>query len=323
MAYDLPLSFILSFCREMIPGRGEDSECHSFSDNAGLIGVFDGCGGSGARTHDWYSGKTEAFMASRLLSGSFYDCFRRWGVRYHSGERFARKVLWPVALKQLNKYRAPEDPDGIRIGGSMIRSLPSTAAAAILLAQPDGTVEITAAWAGDSRVYLLDSNGLAQLTVDNATVEDPMENIYEDGILTNVFCTDREVVCHTVTVRCKPPFLVFAATDGCYGYLSTPMEFELVLLGNLMNASCAAQWEENIAQDLASVSGDDHTMSMAAVGYDSFEQLKSSLLPRYQRVWKEFVEPIRDLPMEHREPRFQLWEQYRPNYFRFLKDGKN
>lgn len=321
MAHKLPLSFWLSFCREVIPDRGEDCECHSFADDKGLIGVFDGCGGSGARTHDWYSGKTEAYMASRLVAGTFYDCFRLWAEQSDSAEQFAREVIWPMTVSQLRKYQAPEDPNGIRISGTLMRRLPSTAAAAILTRQDDGNVEITAAWAGDSRVYLLDSDGLAQLTVDNASVLDPMENIYKDGILNNVFCADRNVELFTNALVRKPPFLVFAATDGCYGYLSTPMEFELLLLGTLLNATGVDHWEQSLAQVIGDVAGDDHSISMAAIGYDSFEQLQKSLIPRYDRVWSEFVEPIQDLPMEIREPRFRLWQQYRPNYFRFLKDG--
>lgn len=320
MANKLPLTFPLSFCKEMIPGKGEDCECHSFTDEMGLVGAFDGCGGSGGRTHAWYSRKTEAYMASRLVAGAFYDCFRYWAENMDNPEQFARDILWPTAVQQLKNHQPPEDPTAIRIGGSMIRCLPSTAAVA-LLRQDSNAVEVTALWAGDSRVYLLDENGLAQLTVDDATVQDPMENVYEDGILTNVFCADRPVEFRCNTLLCKPPFVIFSATDGCYGYLSSPMEFELLLLGTLLNSSCAAQWEQSLSQSIEGVAGDDHTISMAALGYDSFQALQKSLAPRYDYVWANFVAPVQDVPMDVREPRFALWEQYRPNYFRFLKNG--
>ena len=77
MQSGLPLDFILSFCRERIPEHGEDCYCYSFCDTAGILGAFDGCGGAGARTHAAYSGKSEAYIASRLCAGAVYDSFRR------------------------------------------------------------------------------------------------------------------------------------------------------------------------------------------------------------------------------------------------------
>lgn len=320
--YKLPLTFSLSFCRDKVPGMGEDCECHSFCDDAGMVAVFDGCGGAGARTHSQYSGRTEAYMASRICAGAFYDCFRMWFPQYASSEQFAAEVLWPVTVDQLVRCRVPEEPDGVTIRGSMVRTLPSTAAAAILRQLPDGNVEVSAFWAGDSRVYLLDSQGLAQLTLDNATVQDPMENVYEDGILRNMFCADRTVKFFSTRVVVRPPFLVFSATDGCYGYLSTPMEFESLVLGTLLNAQTPAQWEQTLADTIGGFAGDDHTISMAAVGYDSFQQLQHSLTPWYDYMWRRFVAPLQDVPVAVREPRFQLWEQYKSNYLRFQKDGR-
>lgn len=316
----LPFDFVLSFCREMIPGKGEDSSCHSFCDDAGMIGVFDGCGGAGARTHDYYSGHTEAYMASRLCSGAFYDQFRRTFPCDMPPQTVAAEVFAPAALERLKTYEPPKDPDAFVIKGSMVRTLPTTAAVALIQADEAG-VAVSPIWAGDSRVYVLDRNGLAQLTVDDTSVPDPMENVYEDGVLRNILCSDRKVTLHSTTVVLQPPFMVLAATDGCFGYVSTPMEFEGMLLETLLSVQSPAQWEQRLAETIGTVAGDDHAMEIAAFGYDDFSALQNSLRQRYQWLWERYLQPVRGLPLEDRQSRFALWESYRGNYFRLMKDG--
>jgi len=323
MTNKLPLSFVLSFCRDKVPGKGEDSYCHSFSDDAGMLAVFDGCGGAGARTHDYYSGKTEAYMASRLCAGAFYDLFRSRFQEGWTGAAFAREVLQPETVARLVQYQPPKVEGSIQIRGSMVRTLPTTAAAAIMEPAEDGCVKVTAVWAGDSRVYVLDQMGLAQLTVDDATVTDPMLNIYEDGILKNTFASDRPVRLNVSEVVVKPPFMVLAATDGCYGYVTTPMEFEALLLKTLAGAASVAQWEQDLADAISSFAGDDHALVMAAYGYDKFEKLKQSLRPRLDYLWQNYILPVKDVPADQREPRFALWDSYKLDYMRYLKDGQN
>lgn len=322
MLNQLPLTFLLSFCRDKIPGKGEDSFCYSFCDSAGMLGVFDGCGGAGARTHEYYSGKTEAYMASRLCAGAFYDLFRMHYPEQQDTAAFVRDVLQPGTLQQLIRFQPPKVPGAIQIRGSMVRTLPSTAAAAFVQAQEDGSVKVAAAWAGDSRVYILDGKGLAQLTVDDATVTDPMLNIYEDGILKNIFCSDRAMQLNYREVVVQPPFMVLAATDGCYGYVTTPMEFEGLLLRTLLAAKNVAQWEKTLADAIGSFAGDDHALCLAAFGYEGFDELKYSFNERTMHLWNTYIQPVENVPVEQREPRFALWETYKQDYLRYLKDGQ-
>lgn len=322
MLKKLPLTFMLSFCREKVPSNGEDSYCYSFSNTSGMLGVFDGCGGAGARRHDYYSNKTEAYMASRLCAGAFYDAFRSHCPLEMSVEEFAEQVLKPTTVEQLVRFQPPKSEDGPVLRGSMVRTLPSTAAVAIVESQEDDSVKVSALWAGDSRVYILDGDGLAQLTVDDASVKDPMLNIYEDGVLRNMFASDRPVRLNFREVVVKPPFIVLTATDGCYGYVSTPMEYEGLLLHTLLGAANVAQWENTLADTIGNFAGDDHTMCLAAFGYKSFEGLKQSFAPRMQHLWETYIAPLQGVPVEVREPRFALWDQYKQAYFRYLEDGQ-
>lgn len=321
MVENLSLDFVLSFCREKVSGHGEDSFCYSFCDTAGLLGAFDGCGGAGARTHKFYSGHTEAYMASRLCAGTFYDCFRNSFPCARNAKSLTAEVFTPQVVQRLIDFGPPKDEIGFQIKGSSVRTLPSTAAVTLIQKVKDGSLLVTAIWAGDSRVYVIDANGLAQLTVDDTTVTDPMVNIYEDGILKNVLCSDKPVNLHCKTIQMRDPFVVFSATDGCFGYLSTPMEFEGVLLDTLLNADCVADWENSLANALGSIAGDDHTLCLAAYGYGSYQNLQKSFAGRYSHLKENYLVPVANIPVENRDGRFALWNSYRNNYMRYIKDG--
>lgn len=321
MRNNLALDFVMSFCRDKIAGHGEDSYCYSFCDNAGLLGAFDGCGGAGARKHAYYSGHTEAYMASRLCAGSFYDQFRRLFPCNQSAVSLTKDFFAPLTSQRLIEFGPPKDETGFQIKGSSVRTLPSTAAVALIQQDADGSALVTAIWAGDSRVYIMDSLGLAQLTVDDTTVTDPMVTIYEDGILKNILCNDKPIKLHTKTIKMTEPFVVFTATDGCFGYLSTPMEFEGTIIETLLSTKCVAAWEKKLADTLGAIAGDDHTLCLASYGYGSYESLQKSFSRRYEYIEKHYLVPVSKMPVEDRESRFELWRSYCDNYMRHIKDG--
>lgn len=322
MENKLPLNFILSFCKETVPDYGEDCSCHAFCDTAGLLGVFDGCGGAGARKQSCYSGRTEAYMASRLVAGAFYDQFRASYPSDMGAEQFALRVLTPAVGQCLKTYQPPKEDSAFQIRGSMVRTLPTTAAAAVIRSLDSGALEVSAIWAGDSRVYILDEQGLAQLTVDDTSVPDPMENLYEDGVLRNILCAEKDTNLHLNTVTLRGPALVLTATDGCFGYVSTPMEFEGMLLDSLMTADSPAQWEQQLSATIGQFAGDDHTLCLAALGYGDFGELKNTLGARYQQLCAQSLNQLSQLPLEDRQTRQQLWAQYQPQYCRFMKEER-
>ena len=137
---------------EACEGAGEDSFCCSITENEALIGVFDGCGGLGARQYEHFEKHTGAYVASRLVSGAAYDWFQK---RKDSGQ-FDHPVeeLKDRFTKALHMGEQAGG-NALKIRGSMVRNFPSTAAMA-LAEQKEGTFVVNAIWAGDSRVYLLD-----------------------------------------------------------------------------------------------------------------------------------------------------------------------
>lgn len=316
MGKTLSLDFSpLAFCGEARTGHGEDNWCYSFSDTAGMIAVFDGCGGSGARQHSIYSNHSEAYMASRLCAGAMYECIQKYFPCQESMEEFVQQTLLPYISRRL---KANQPPAGsLRISG--LRTLPSTMAAALIRQCPDGMVEICTVWAGDSRVYLLDGTGLSQLMTDDTNQPDPMEGLYDDGTLTNVICADRPIRLNCRTIRVKPPFMVLTASDGCFGYVSTPMEFEGMILHTLLETGNVAQWQDQLQKLIASYAGDDHTMVLAAFGFGSFAALQAHFAQRNDYLKQEYLDTVWATPWEDRALRRKLWSTYRKNYLKYIE----
>ena len=321
MSIQLPLDFHSSvFCGEVRPGLGEDNWCCGFCEDTGIVAVFDGCGGSGARKHPDYAGHSEAFMAARIGAGALYRCIQQHFPCKMEAKQFASEIVMP-SLSNWIKANVPiVDPNKPKVKG--MRILPTTMAAALIQPGHKESLCISPIWAGDSRVYILDTNGLSQLTVDDSNQPDPMEGLYDDGTLTNLISADKDVKLNCRSFEIKPPFMVIAATDGCFGYVSTPMEFEGMILHTMLESSNVAQWEDNLRKLIASFAGDDHTLCLASFGYGNFENIQQSFAPRYDEIRKKYLEVVWKVPWEDRDTRRRLWADYRINYMKYLESGK-
>ncbi len=307
------------FCGEARPEAGEDNWCCGFCDDSGMIAVFDGCGGSGARRHPDYADHTEAYMASRIGAGALYRCIQRNFPCKMEPEQFVSKVIAP-GLSQWIDANVPDlDASKPRVKG--MRILPTTMAAALIQSGQKDALRVTPIWAGDSRVYILDAYGLSQLTIDDSNQPDPMEGLYDDGTLTNLISADRKVQLNCRSYEIKPPFMVIAATDGCFGYVSTPMEFEGMILHTMLESNCVAQWEDNLQKLITSFAGDDHTLCLAWFGFGSFVNIQRGFQPRYQYLHQNFLETVWATPLEDRDTRRRLWADYRINYMKYIENG--
>ncbi len=311
----------LQFSLPIKQDQGEDCCCRCVGQSATLVAALDGCGGSGARRHDWYSGKTEAYMASRLVAGALHDVFFRVFPLNQSPVQAARtylEALRPEIDRRLDSYRPPAGATAFK--GRMFRTLPCTLAAALVQREESGRRIVTVFWAGDSRVYLLTANGLMQLTRDNSGTDDPFENTYTDDVMNNVISQDRDYQIHRGSVGLSTPFVLFAATDGAYGYVPSPMEFEGLLLSTLDRSASPDQWEQEMTGLLKQFTEDDCSMSMAFFGYRDFARLKQDLAPRYRFLQEQYLSKLKDIPLEEKEARRAYWQTYQTNYLKFVKD---
>lgn len=257
--------------QEQIRGKGEDFFLFEEDQRKLVMGVFDGCGGSGARVYPAFKGFTGAKVAARALAAAV----KIWFQDYMEGSR-PEKSLKAIADKMLSTCRERAS-SGQALLGSLNREFPSTIAffTAFL-----GKNEVDFYWCGDSRGYLLDERGLHQVTVDDVTVTDAMDNLREDAPMTNVASASRPYEIHRKQVLLEKPAAVLNATDGCFGYLPTPMEFEKLLLTTLKEAENMVHWKKLLEKKISQVSGDDFSMTLWTGTYGDFFSMKETLMKR-------------------------------------------
>ncbi len=297
----------INIYQEKIPDCGEDACRYAMNAHAILVGVFDGCGGAGAKHYPRLQGKTGAYVASRLVSGTVKDWFEACCAR---GTGFSPQELKRRIQENLQMCHQVGGEES-RFVSSMVKSFPTTAALAVC-SMEGSFIRADCFWAGDSRVYLLNGDGLAQLSEDDLAVADAMDNLYEDGAMTNVISRNKDFILHHGTVILDQPGILFAATDGCFGYLHSPMEFEYLLTRTLAASGSIDQWERALHGAIGQVAGDDYALSAISLDFGSFQAMKDCLTRREAYLREHFlVEQSRG-----REALTLLWNQYKPNYYR-------
>ena len=297
------------------PTGGEDSFVRAFGGSSALIGVFDGCGGLGSRAYPSLSGRTGAYVASRTASGAVYDWFEA-----------LQDEPFPAPDDMLASLRARLDTgfgivsanagSTLRVRGSMVRDFPTTAAIAVAQEDKKQGLLVHVIWAGDSRVYLLDQDGLAQLTEDDLGGEDAMSNLSHDSALTNVLSSDGTYQLHYKCFRVERPTVFFAATDGVFGYVQSPMEFEWMLLRVLGASESPELFEARMKSVLSEVAGDDFAFAMMSFYFGSFDVLRHSFENRARLLEQRYVRPLRAARTEELVQEF--WQEYRVSYERHL-----
>lgn len=304
----------------------------------GLVGVFDGMGGAGGTVYATDDGpRTGAYLASRIA---------RDVVEEHLLDAVAPERPLPAeataaelhdavdaALRaRLRDLNAPTS--GLR--SRLLRALPTTMAVGVLQRRQEAEGWLChVLWAGDSRVYAFTPQGMHQLSVDD--LRDPgdaMANLQHDSVISNAISADTEFVINHRRVALEPPFFVVAATDGCFGYLRSPMHFEEIVLRSLAAANTEEGWSAALQAEIAAVTGDDAALALIAVGVDLAE-LRASTAPRLAELGADYTVPIDELvdevsraeqalaELRHRREADTAarWHRYREGYERYLQQG--
>ena len=317
-----------------IPDQGEDSDpILRDGRELGLVAVFDGMGGAGGTVYQTPDGpRTGAYLASRVARDvvearmvTLLD--PEWNLDGEAAAQDLQRSVRAALQERLAELKAP--PSGLR--SRLLRALPTTMALAALQRHEPGSDRWAChlLWSGDSRVYVLQpGRGAQQLTVDDIRDRgDAMANLREDSVVSNAMSADTEFVVHHRKVELTAPFMVVAATDGCFGYVPSPMHFEHLVLAALRDAADTDSWSAAVQAKVAAVTGDDAAMATLGVGadHDGFRALFAERTAELEGRW---ITPLDDLEAELRqqerkvaelraarqERQAQLWAAYKPTY---------
>ena len=305
---------------EMVEGCGEDAYGYSFNENGGILATCDGCGGLGAKRYEEYDGKTGAYLASRIVAEAVLLWFENFSanqgrVEERSMDQIKEELIQSM-MGSLGKVDGGESSETSQLKKSdLVRELPTTLSL-ILCDLAQDKMNTAFVWAGDSRGFILTAEeGLAQVTTDDLTGhQDAFENLHGDGRLSNVVSADGQFHLNHKVLSLSLPFVAITATDGCFGYFRTPMEFEYMLLLTLLNSEDAKQWEQKLEEAMREVVGDDFSLCFAVLGYEGFQTFKESFYQRSIMLYEKYIAVLADATPEEMK---QMWLEYKKEYSRW------
>jgi hypothetical protein len=321
-----------------IADQGEDADpIVRHGRELGLVAVFDGMGGAGGTVYETPDGpRTGAYLASRVARDVVEQRMvalldPEWNLDGAAAAQDVQRSVRAALQERLAELKAPAS--GLR--SRLLRALPTTMALAGLQRQEPGGDRWTChlLWAGDSRVYAFQpGSGARQLTVDDIRDRgDAMANLREDSVVSNAMSADTEFTVHHRQVELTAPFLVIAATDGCFGYLPSPMHFEHLVLAALRDAPDTDRWSAAVQAAVGAVTGDDAAMATLGLGADhaGFQALFAQRAAELEQRWiapldeldaelRTHERRLHELRAKRRERQAQLWAAYKPGYEEYL-----
>ncbi len=300
---------------EMIPENGEDSYSFSVKDNNGYLSVFDGCGGIGSRKYEVHGGKTGAYIASHVCADVLFEWFDQHPV---DEIKLTQKTVTSMCdeLKEAFSAGLAEYEDNTQkslIKGSLSKSFPTTLSG-ILFKYDHKKYTSSFIWAGDSRGFILTPRGLTQITRDDVSgEEDALSNLSNDGVLTNHIYAKGDYTLNQKIISHDKYSILITATDGCFGYFSSPMEFEYMLLDTLLHSSCINEWKALLNDYIQQYTGDDYTIGIALFGFGSFKKLKYMFRRRHRLLLKKYILNLEEATQTELA---DMWRDYKKIYYR-------
>jgi serine/threonine protein phosphatase PrpC len=300
-----PLARLLINYEHHQPGRGEDATpiWSPPIETMGLIGVLDGMGGAGGELLRLPDGseQTGAWLASRRVRDIVLYIFKQMVQQLQDRRAFVGTDIYdqPTELpdiyrpfnftaelktaisQNLVKYAAELRAGGDgRLKSRLIKTLPTTLA---ICWYDTSKFQYTAIWAGDSRIYCLRPGlGLQQVTTDDLKSNaDPLENLRQDSPMSNCVSASAEFVLHERQIDLHSPSILLAATDGCFGYVQTPLHFEHMLLATMQQARNWREWQELLHGEIVRITSDDSTLSAVILGWQDFAECRAAFAERF------------------------------------------
>ena len=166
--------------------------------------------------------------------------------------------------------------------------LPTTLAFIRYKSDKSGRIIAEVVWAGDSRCYALNKDGLKLLSIDD---ED------KSGSITNLFHVGgkKPTVLNYKRIVLDNPCVLMAVSDGVFDPFEPHDNFgvETVLLDHISGSTSYEELMERLKEYYDKVHSDDATMAFSAVGFKDYADLQNAFAARGQYVsdmWRKFCE---------------------------------
>lgn len=199
--------------------RSNNEDCFRVEPALGLLVIADGMGGHAGGE-----------VAARMAVGTVAECVRHPNGRLPDSDR-----VWPFGFDDTlsvtgNRLRTAFQAAHLRLLEASLLDSDLAGMGTTLVAALAVDGRLTVAWAGDSRLYVVDSRGLRQVTADDSWIaarlrDDPdadRERLLQHPLrnaLTNVVGTTSRTNVHVVEVALTPGMTVVLTTDGVHGSL--------------------------------------------------------------------------------------------------------
>ena len=305
------LDCVVTVAHKPLGDQGEDAFAFDFTRRSlHAQAVFDGCGGAGAWRYPEFFDRTGAFVSAQTMARTFLDWVSGLDSALDDPSALAEsfRAMAEATLKDLKGRASP-----MGVSGTLVKAFPSTASVALLRPAGEGAVELTALNVGDSRVYFLTpGQGLVQLTRDDTRGRpDPMESLRESAPLSDMLNADKPFAVKASRVVLPMPCAALCASDGMFGFLRSPMDFEHLLLDCLMRADSVSAFEQDLRDRVVAVTGDDSTCVLSFYGWGSLPDMKRALADRYRAVGALVAQLDAAAPEELDALMDRLWDEYK------------
>lgn len=187
--------------------------------------------------------------------------------------------------------------------------LPTTLTVALINETADG-LDVLYLWAGDSRGYLWDSQGLAQITDDHE----------RDETMTNLITLTKPFQLEARLFKTSKPVLLFNATDGCYKCpcFASAFDLEYVFLQAIQASNSFEETAKTLDKQFTVIGthDDSNTMALTSYGYESFESIKTAVTQRLTYLQEHIIKELPDiLERDYEEELNQIDEQMEGGIF--------
>ncbi len=218
------------------------------------------------------SGNTTAMWASRIVAVRYVYAINN-GMSYDEAKDFVYKGLEAVALEF--KFEKPS--------GYGLSLLPTTLVSIIVKNETAQDVEFDVVWAGDSRAYALNKDGLIKLSVDDEDASGGINNLF------SINAKDKTKL-NVKSFTMKKPVALVCVSDGIFDNRDY-LDVENIFISNLVTSKTITEYQEKLRDYYEETKMDDCTIAFKLYSKgkfttfrDNFKRAIDGVPGRYQYI---------------------------------------